>query len=166
MPAPRISLEIPDDEKLLNALGRLAVAHGNLELVQIMCLKTLEHLDAGSALKKYRRKRSADIREKIKKLVQARIDVKITVHVKKQEKLLRTLHVAKLQSERRNQLLHRFWGKDKHGYWQTSSDQSVWEPPPAILEINLLVRAIQKTAYSLNKTRFRDGLLAELSKSV
>lgn len=39
-----IELGIPDKHELLKALGRLAVAHGNLEMVQIMCLKTLKHL--------------------------------------------------------------------------------------------------------------------------
>lgn len=42
-----MSLGIPEGHDLvLRQLGRLAVAHGNLEMVQIMCLKILEKLQA------------------------------------------------------------------------------------------------------------------------
>ena len=50
-----MTLGIPEEHNLmLLQLGRLVVAHGNLEMVQIMCLKILEKLEPDEAVKKYR----------------------------------------------------------------------------------------------------------------
>ena len=57
-----IELGVPEDGELLKALGRLAVAHGNLEMTQIMCLKTLYHMRPHEALEEYRRKGANKIR--------------------------------------------------------------------------------------------------------
>src|SRR2546422_339500 len=122
--ASTIALGIPeDDHELLRALGRLAIAHGNFEMVQIMCLKTLEKLRPHEALEEYRRKGAEKICEQIKNTV---IEKAAPSESQRKKDLIELLTDAKCHRKRRNSLIHRFWGKDKNGHWRTSGDESKW----------------------------------------
>ena len=157
----KIVLGIPeDDHELLRALGRLAIAHGNLEMVQIMCLKTLENLRPHKALEEYRRKGADIIRKRIIDTVKKKTALSES-HRKKD--LTELLMDAKSQSKRRNALIHRFWGKDTTGHWRTSGDESEWENLPQIPVIDDLVASIIKTMRDLNKQRFKGGYLFDLA---
>jgi len=137
-PPNKIVIGTPSDPELLQAIGKLAIAHGNMEMVLIYCLKTLEGLTIEkntskvieSHIKKYRdhRERESSARNQIKKLCKSEISenkhkgikVKIDELMEKSEKL----------SEERNDYLHCVWGKrigsDK---WEISPDEANWYWP-------------------------------------
>lgn len=157
----KIKLGIPDNKELLEALGRLAIAHSNLEMIQIMCIKTLEQLRPHKALSKHRKKRASNIREEIGKLISSLAKDSERSHVKRINELLLD---ARCHSNRRNSLIHRFFGVTADGTWWTSGDESHWEDLPSIEVINDLVSSIQKTTNELNAERFGKGFIAELSQ--
>lgn len=157
-----IQLGIPQDNKLLEALGSLAVADGNLHMNLIMCLKTLNHMKPGEALKKYRRSSASKLRKEIEKHVRELATPNENDQVCR---VIETIHDARCHSERRNALIHRFWGRRQNGEWVTSGDENIWEPLPSVHVINDLVQSIMKTAQEINDDR-RDesGFLAILAK--
>lgn len=155
-----VQLGIPTEPALLQALGRLAVAHGNLEMVQIMCLKTLNGLAPDEALEQLRGKRAADIRDRIQKIVAERIGPGEKAAAKELKELLLD---ARCASRRRNEYLHRFWACRGADAWVTSPDESLWEPLPAVEVIEDLTRFILATTARLNAERFDGGLLFSLA---
>jgi hypothetical protein len=155
-----VRLGIPEDPILLHALGRLTVAHGNLEMVQIMCLKTLEGLRPGEALEKWRRRSASKVRERIESTIEARGGREDTKAVHGLKELLLD---ARCASRRRNDLLHRFWAQRGDASWTTSPDGNAWEELPSVDIINDLTRAIERIAERLNSERFGSGLIVVLS---
>jgi hypothetical protein len=158
-----IELGVPEDGELLKALGRLAVAHGNLEMTQIMCLKTLYHMRPHEALEQYRRKGATRIRELIEQRVRELAEKSENVLV---TRVVEVILDVRYHSKRRNALIHRFWGHTQDGDWKSSGDESNWEGLPSIDVINDLVRSILKTTQELNRERFKGGFLAILAERV
>lgn len=156
-----MDLGIPDNRDLLEALGRPAIAYGNLEMVQ--SLKTLENMKPDEALREYRKKGNGEIRKRIERLITNRMgkNGKHKVGVQRVKEMLLN---ARCHSKRRNALIHRFWGKTVDGSWQTSGDESNWEGVPSLQDIDDLVSSIQKTTMELNAERFEGGLIARLSQ--
>lgn len=142
------------------AMGQLSFAHANLEMVQIMCLKTLERLQPDEALAKYRRKRAEKVRDKVKKLVSKR---SLKTEEDRRKRVADLLFDARSLSDRRNALVHRFCGKDIHGRWRTSGDGNNWEDLPSIDVIRDLTKSIERTAKLLNDERFDDGFILALA---
>lgn len=157
-----LSLEIPDDQPdLLKALGRLAVAHGNLEMVQIMCLKTLDRLMPEQAMDQFRRKGAGYIRKEVRSRIEKSA---VQSDLKERKKAVLDMLVdADCLSRRRNNLIHRFWGRHSNGHWLTSGDESNWENLPSVNVIEDFIRAIQRVTARLNRERFADGLIVRLS---
>ena len=155
-----ISLGIPPDARVCEALGRLAVAHGNLEMVQIMCLKTLQGRTPGEALEQFR-KTSAG---KIRKMIEQEVAQQALPHQKAaQDKLKDLLLDARCASRRRNAFVHRFWGCEPGGSWLTSSDESRWEPLPTVTAVEDLVEFTCITTAKLNSERRQGGLIFALA---
>jgi hypothetical protein len=157
-----VQLGIPPDPALLQALGKLAIAHGNLEMVQIMCLKTLNGLAPDEAFEQFRRTPAGVIRENIEKVVVERAGRQSPKEVNKLKELLLD---ARCASRRRNTYLHRFWACRASAEWVTSPDESLWEPLPAVAAIEDLTAFIQTTTARLNKQRFTGGLIFALAMS-
>jgi len=155
-----VNLDIPSEPALLQALGRLAVAHGNLEMVQIMCLKTLTGLAPDKALEKFRGKTAKSIREKIENIIVEHAGQGQEKRVNGFKELLLD---ARCASSRRNAFFHRFWAYRDGGGWVTSADESHWEPLPAVAAIEDLIGFIQTTIIRLNEERFQGGLVHSLA---
>jgi hypothetical protein len=155
-----VNLDIPSEPALLQALGRLAVAHGNLEMVQIMCLKTLTGLAPDEALEKFRGKAAKSIREKIEKII---VEHAGQVQKKRVNGFKELLLDARCASSRRNAFFHRFWAYRDGGGWVTSADESHWEPLPEVAAVEDLIAFIQTTTARLNKERFAGGLIYDLA---
>lgn len=162
--AQMIELGIPEDApELLQALGRLAIAHGNLEMVQIMCLKTLENLRPQVALETYRRGGAGKIRERIEKIVSERAR---SHELSRKNVIIEYLRDGRCHGKRRNALVHRFWGKRVDGTWVTSGDESVWEQTPSLDVINDLIKSVLETTSQLDNERFSGGFIHELAKRI
>lgn len=155
-----VQLGIPPDQTILHALGKLAVAHGNLEMVQIMCLKTLTGLAPDKALEKFRGKTAKSIREKIEKII---ADHAGQLQKKRLNGFKELLLDARCASSRRNAFFHCFWAYHDGSGWMTSTDESLWKPLPAVAAIEDLIAFIQTTTARLNKERFEGGLIYDLA---
>jgi len=145
-----VGLGIPEKHILvLWQLGRLAVAHGNLEMVQIMCLKILEGLTPDEAVRKYRGSAASKIRKKI-------IDHIATSSLSANDKdeVEKQINKARDLSEERNGLLHRFWGK-VGSEWRTSPDEDMWEPMPSAAYLKDLVARIEAIRRKINYSRLK-----------
>jgi hypothetical protein len=155
-----MTLGIPEEHKLLLwQLGRLAVAHGNLEMVQIMYLKILEKLEPDEAVKKYRGTQAWKIRKKIVGHVKSS-----SLTLDDKEEIEKLINEARDLSDQRNSLLHRFWGTID-GKWLTSPDEAKWEPLPNHSLIQDLTGRIQAITKKINYSRIK-GKILQASKSV
>lgn len=152
-----LSLEIPADVDLLQAAGRVAFAHGQLEHVLRMTVKSLtglsvqEALDATASMKVY------ELRDKIKKLFRQR-----TRDESAKSKLDALLNKAKRLSDKRNTLIHRPWAKDSQGRWVVKEEDHQWGQPPSVEALNQLADEIHRTAIELNTARL-SGFVKEVA---
>jgi hypothetical protein len=155
-----MTLGIPEGHKLLLwQLGRLAIAHGNLEMVQIMCLKILEKLEPDEAVRKYRKTQAWKIRKKIFDHIESS-----SLTADDKEAIGKLINEARDLSDQRNSLLHRFWGTID-GKWLTSPDEAKWEPLPNHAVIQDLTGRIQAITRRINYGRMK-GKILQASKSV
>jgi hypothetical protein len=143
-----VQLSIPTDDALMALLGRLAVAHGNMELTQIMCLKIIERLSPSDAVNKYRKEKAWKVRANVRTLLSSSA-------LKSPEKqVVEDLLVKSGDlSDKRNKLLHRFWGQAPDGSWVTSAVGDSWEPLPSKADIDTLVADITAHVSVLNTNR-------------
>lgn len=154
-----ISLELPKDPNLLQAIGRVALAHGQLEHILCMTVKILsglsvqEALDATSTIGVY------DLRKKIKKLFRQKSDDEAA-----RIKLDALLGKAGRLSNKRNRLIHRPWAKDTHGSYVVKEEDHVWGPPPSAEELNQLAEDIWKIMVELNTARLKGFVKEALSQ--
>lgn len=155
--ARKVLLVLPDDVELLKAAGRVAFAHGQLELALQMTVKTLagisvrEALDATDTMKAY------ELREKIKKLFRQKTKNEVS-----KSKLDALLNKAKRLSERRNKFIHRPWAKNAQGEWVVKDEEHEWGPPPSVEELNLLASDISQAMNEFNDARLR-GFVKEVA---
>src|SRR5262245_1238937 len=139
-----MTLGIPEEHNVvLGQLGRLVVAHGNLEMVQIMCLKILEKLEPDEAVRKYRKTQASKIRQKICDHIELS-----PLAPDDKEEISKLINEARDLSDQRNSLLHRFWGTID-GKWLTSPDEAKWEPLPNHAVIEDLTGRIQASRRKL-----------------
>ena len=62
-----VTLQLPDDQELIKAAGCVALAHGQLELMLRMTIKTLAGATVQEALDATARSKNWELREEIKK---------------------------------------------------------------------------------------------------
>jgi hypothetical protein len=104
-----LSLKLPTDLELLQAVGCVALAHGQLEHTLRMTVKILSGLSVQEALDATKMMGARDLRDKIKKLFKQRSRDEVG-----RTKLDALLNKAKRLSEKQNNLIHRPWAKDGH----------------------------------------------------
>lgn len=151
-----IELGIPfENPELLSVLGMLAVSHGNLEMVQIMCLKILEGLTPAEAIKKYRRRSVTTVRKEIHKIIKPHLEGGEPIN-KAAQSIEKLVNKARCVSEQRNDLIHCFWGKHE-GHWVVSPDETQWNPMPDVAVVKKLSADILQVTVELNKERLETG---------
>jgi hypothetical protein len=101
---------LPKDEKLLAAIGRIALVHAQLDNQLRMTVKDLVGVTQEEALDATARQSSGELRKRIWKLGRTRLgDGPALV------RLQALLQRASRATEGRNQLLHSVWGRDPDG---------------------------------------------------
>jgi hypothetical protein len=103
-------LAIPQHPGLLEALGRLAIAHTHLELILRYCVKTIAKQSIEEALDATEGDRISDLRNKIKQLFKERRSTAL-----EKNSLDALLGHAKRLSEKRHSYLHRAWSETDAG---------------------------------------------------
>ena len=103
-------LTVPNRPQLLEALGRLAIAHTHLERILRYTVNTLSGNSGTRSLDPTRRKPISELRKKVKKRFK-----KHHPSVAETYRLDELLEKARLLSEQRNAYLHRAWSETQAG---------------------------------------------------
>lgn len=147
-PSTMQKLAIPQHQGLLEALGRLAIAHTHLELILRYCVKTIAEQSIQEALDATEGERISDLRLKIKQLFK---DRKPTSSEKNSLDAL--LGQAKRLSERRHSYLHRAWSETHAGHAVVKGEDHLWGPAPSSSEVEGVASEILTLGETLNHER-------------
>ncbi len=103
-------LTVPNRPQLLEALGRLAIAHTHLERILRYTVKTLSGLAGPKSLDPTKRKPISELRKRIKKRFKKHHPTAAETY-----RLDELLEKTKLLSGKRNSYMHRAWSKTEAG---------------------------------------------------
>ena len=150
-------LNMPTDPGLLQALGQLAIAHTQLELILRYTVRTLSGLSVADALDATSQDRMVDLRKRIKTLFKEK---KPTAHEIAQLDAL--LHRGRRLSETRNLYVHSTWSSTHDGQALMQNEQHLWGPAPNKHDVENVTVAILKLSKDLNNARLNNGFIAEV----
>ena len=142
-------LAMPQHPGLLEALGRLAVAHTHLELLLQYTVKTVAGVSVRTALDATSGQRTSDVRRRIRKLfVQEKPPESEVV------KLDALLNRARLLSDKRNHFLHSAWSQTEAGEAvRKREDDHQWIPASSKEEVDTVTNEIMELAGEINNAR-------------
>src|SRR5687767_9380357 len=113
-----VSLNFPEVPDILEAAGKVALAHGQLELMLRMTIKTLDGLSVQDALNLTERTKNWQLRKSIeKKFCQKTNDPDL------RKKLRGLLKRCEELSDQRNRVLHNAWAIAPNGSIVTKGDK-------------------------------------------
>jgi hypothetical protein len=149
-------LTVPNRPQLLEALGRLAIAHTHLERILRYTVKTLSGLSGPNSLDPTRRKSIAELRKKIKKRFKKHHPSPAETY-----RLDELLEKARLLSEKRNSYLHRAWSETQAGQALLYGEGLQLEAAPSEAAVERVVSEILALGKKINYAR-RYGFIHEV----
>lgn len=155
-----VTLEFPGDPALLEAAGKVSLAHGQLELMLRMTIKTLTGQSVQDALDATADSKNWELRKDIGKLFRQK-----TKDVTLQYRLKALLGLCAELSDQRNRLLHNAWAIAPDGSVVTKGDRHAWGKAPTADELNRLASEIKECVGSLNNERLH-GFIQSVCESV
>jgi hypothetical protein len=151
-----LGLAMPTNPNLVMALGQLAIAHTQLELILRYTIKTLPGLELHDVLDATAEDRMPDLRARIKHLFKEK---KATTTEK--VKLDALLHKAKQLTEKRNDYLHAAYSRTREGQALMQDVDHVWGPAPTADQVQKVTDALLTLYKTLNDARLR-GFIADV----
>src|SRR2546423_598000 len=131
--AGSVNLELPDTPGLLEAAGRVALAHGHLELMLRMTVKTLAELTVKQALNATEKTKAWELRAEILSLFKSKAkDPALRMKMKA------VLGNCERLSDQRNRLLHNAWAIGPDGSVVTKGPTHAWGKAPTADDLNKL----------------------------
>ena len=155
-----VELSLPGDAELLEAAGRVALAHGQLELMLRMTIKTLSGLTVDEALNATEKTKNWELRKEILKLFNRK-----TTDPAIRLKLKAILGKCEQLSEERNRLLHNAWALSSDGSVVMKGNRHAWGPAVSAADLNNLATEIAAVVTTLNDARLR-GFIREVCQTV
>ena len=152
----QVNLSLPGDSELLEAAGRVALAHGQLELMLRMTVKTLSGLTVDEALNATEKTKNWELRKEIIGLFNSK-----TTDRPLRPKLKAMLGKCEQLSESRNRLLHNAWAISPDGSVMMKGDRHAWGPAATVEDLNKLAQEIAAEVKNLNDTRL-SGFIREV----
>jgi hypothetical protein len=149
---------LPDDDKILAAIGTIALRHGQLDNALRMTIGDLTGVEKTESLDATARDGSRELRDRIRRLARKRLG-EGTPLVRLQAILTR----AARATDKRNELLHAVWGTELDGGPIMRGDDHKFRPPPSVLELEALHEEIARILIDLIDARF-NGFLFEALK--
>ena len=139
---------IPSDRNLYAAVGKVALAHGHLELVQKFLIRNLAGMGMVEALQSTQFSRISDVQKTVKKLANRRqLPEEIVL------RLNALLNRATLLSRERNKLLHTAIQMDRRGQIFQKRDDHTWGPAPSVADLDRLSKKIIQLSNEINEER-------------
>jgi hypothetical protein len=155
-----IYFSIPDDPRLLAAIAKVAITHGQLDLILKMTIKTLTNVTPKEARDATEFQSSRELRQRVKKLAKKRLGESDTL-----VRLEALLTRSRRATERRNALLHGIWAQELDGDAVHSKNGDEWAPPPKAEELETLAEELTNIANELNAARLEGFLKEALERS-
>jgi hypothetical protein len=158
-----ITFGIPDDEKLLSALGIVTIRHGHLDHILRMTVRTIAGLAIAEALDATSRQGTAELRKRVGKLARNKFGEGEAL-LKLQALLTRAQRVT----EKRNALIHSLWGHelDGDGTPVVRKNDRIWETAPSVDDLNGLSNEIAILTSELNLARLEGFIFKALFERV
>lgn len=150
---------LPTDEKILAAIGTIALRHGQLDNALRMTIKDLAEVEKTVALDATARNGSQELRERIRRLARQRLGEGAPL-VRLQAILTR----AERATERRNELMHAVWGTELDGGPMMRGDDHKFRPTPSVKQLKALDDEITKIVVDLIEARL-NGFIFEALKN-
>lgn len=155
--APPVRHQVPSDQALLAALGRVSIEHAFLDLVLRRTVKTLAGLTLKEADSALAYEGSASLRDLIRRLSAAKLGKASPAHLK----LRALLAECKAVTEWRNELIHHNWvGMDDSSTGLLLRADGMFSLQPDATTVQRLADKIQAAAQQLNGARLGAGFLA------
>ena len=151
-------LKIPSHPGLIEALGRLAIAHTHLELILRYVVKTLSELSVNDALDATSGDSTSEVRRRIKKLFKEKKPVP-----SEETQLDSLLGAARRLSEKRNAFLHSAWSQTEAGEIILKQEDHQWGPAPSKEQVDQITDQIMGLANKINDARLT-GFISEVVK--
>ena len=148
-------MSVPQDRDLLAAYGELSIRHEHLTHILRMTIRTLANLEVTEALDATAYDGASELRRRIKVLARQRLGEGEVLL-----KLQAILERCKRATEKRNGLIHSFWGQELDGEGLRWRDDHTWAPQPTIAELQGVAAEIRVVTDELNDARLL-GWLAE-----
>jgi hypothetical protein len=150
-----ITFGLPHDERVLAAVGRVAIRHGQMDYAHRMLVKTIAGVTVEQALAATERVTSGQLRERIEKLARRRFGDGPTLI-----RLQAMLANARRLTDRRNELLHSLWAVDEAGQHVLRQEGENWQQIPEPTKLEALADDIINLTIRLNHERLA-GFLHE-----
>jgi hypothetical protein len=151
----QIYMGLPSDQRILAAVGTIAIRHGQLDYALRMMVKSLTGVSIGEALDATDREGAGDLRDRIKALARKRFG-QTPVLVRVQAVITR----AGRATSRRNELLHGLWAKELDGPDVMGDPRVGFADAPSLEQLNGVADEIYEIARTLNHERL-DGFIHE-----
>lgn len=152
---PMLQFSPPQDRDLRTAAGDVAMAHGFLEYMLQMTIKSLAGISGLEARLATHRCSATELRACVKRLAKSQgIDEPTRL------RLGALLERAEQVTAERNRLIHRPWGESNGQPLALLDDATAWEPAPSSNELTELANRIWAVAGELNHERLK-GFLRE-----
>jgi hypothetical protein len=145
---------MPEDPAWLQAFGRVAIVHAQLDHILRMLVKSLAWVTVEVAMDAAEREGSAILRERIRKLAKARLG-------EGRDLILVQALVERCRraTETRNEWTHNIIGRALDG------TQGEWGPLPTAKEMDALTETMYELIGEINAARLGGWLAQALSKS-
>lgn len=148
MPHSMHEFAIPRQPGLLEALGRLAIAHTHLELILRYTVKTLSQMSVTEALDATSRDRISEVRSRIKRLFR-----EMKPFPSEEAKLDALLGASSRLSQSRNDYLHSAWSETESGEALLKQENHQLGPAPSIAQIEQITSEILELTKNINQSR-------------
>lgn len=152
--------ELPGDEKLLAAVGRIALRHGQLDYALRLIVKATTGQSEKEVLKATSRMGSRELRKSVRNLANEKIGDRQVL--KRLESLLSRSRRA---TDKRNKIIHAVWGHKRDGTPAVLDDDEVREPPPDLDQLDAAAKSLADIADELNEAR-KNGFLKKAFESI
>lgn len=150
---------LPSDDKILAAIGTIALRHGQLDNALRMTIKDLTGVEKTEALDATVRDGSRELRDRVRRLARQCLGEGAPL-----VRLQAILERAARATYKRNELLHAVWGTELDGDPMMRGDDHKFRPIPSIQELKGLDEEIANIIVNLIDARF-NGFLFEALKN-
>ena len=153
--ARMVLLGLPSEEKILSAIGKIAIRHGQLDYVLRMTIKTLSDVTIVEALDATDRQGSQELRKRILTLARKRLGEGPPLI-----RLQALLKRCRTATDHRNELLHGLWTQELDGADMFGHPGVGFSEIPPAEKLEAVAEEMHLVFNALNEARL-DGFLSE-----